>query len=214
MRRCIFSSTAVFLQAFPADWSSRRRGRRGRGPSHRTRDGGNAQEDTGGEDKCWKRVVGEVKFESSFQDSKNVVGLVVVNGEGLPVTSSLDSTLTVQVRNRWIRKKIPKKPKLFFTQYSDLITSLVGTARSVVRALDPTNALEYFRCKITSLLFIFVLCYSAFFHLPRVRSRKHEILIAPDRDYTLFIIQSPSGGGSDQRGGGADFGGGGGGNGS
>ena len=110
MRRCIFSSTATFLQTFPADWSARRRGRRGRGPPHRTRDGGNAQEDTGGEDECTRKVAVESCLGAFFQDSKNVVGLVVVNGEGLPVTSSLDSTLTVQVRNKQIRnRKIPKK---------------------------------------------------------------------------------------------------------
>ena len=32
-----------------------------------------------------------------FQESKNVVGVVVVNSEGFPVMTSLDSTLTVQV---------------------------------------------------------------------------------------------------------------------
>ena len=41
----------------------------------------------------------------------------------------------------------------------------------MVRALDPTNDLEYFR----------------------VRSRKHEIMIAPDsnNDYIILVIQSP-----------------------
>ena len=32
-----------------------------------------------------------------LQDSKNVLGLVVMNAEGMPLKSSLDSTLTVQV---------------------------------------------------------------------------------------------------------------------
>ena len=32
-----------------------------------------------------------------IQESKNVIGVVVVNYEGMPVMSSLDSTLTVQV---------------------------------------------------------------------------------------------------------------------
>jgi hypothetical protein len=31
------------------------------------------------------------------QESRNVVGVVVVNSEGFPIMSSLDSTLTVQV---------------------------------------------------------------------------------------------------------------------
>ena len=55
-------------------------------------------------------------------------------------------------------------------QYADLITNLASTAESVVRALDPGNRLEYFR----------------------VRSRKHEIMVAPDRNFTMFIIQNPS----------------------
>ena len=52
-----------------------------------------------------------------------------------------------------------------------MISRLSEQARSVVRALDPTNDLEYFR----------------------VRSRKHEIMIAPDsnNDYIILVIQAP-----------------------
>lgn len=33
-----------------------------------------------------------------IQESKNVIGVIVINSEGMPVKSSLDSTLTVQVK--------------------------------------------------------------------------------------------------------------------
>ena len=32
-----------------------------------------------------------------IKESSNVVGVVLVNGDGMPIKSSLDSTLTVQV---------------------------------------------------------------------------------------------------------------------
>lgn len=57
----------------------------------------------------------------------------------------------------------------FLFQYTEMITDLAGQAKSVVRGLDPTNELEYVR----------------------VRSRKHEIMIAPDNAYTLYVIQAP-----------------------
>ena len=36
-----------------------------------------------------------------IQENKNVVGLVVINAEGLPLKSTLDSTLTVQVQESY-----------------------------------------------------------------------------------------------------------------
>jgi len=55
-------------------------------------------------------------------------------------------------------------------QYSGLITQLSDMARSVVRDLDPTNDLTFLR----------------------VRSKKHEILIAPDKEYMLIVVQNPN----------------------
>ncbi|KAK2170507.1 hypothetical protein NP493_1149g00045 [Ridgeia piscesae] len=55
-------------------------------------------------------------------------------------------------------------------QYSGLITSLTSKARSVVRDLDPQNDLTFLR----------------------VRSKKHELMIAPEKDYTLIVVQNPS----------------------
>lgn len=55
-------------------------------------------------------------------------------------------------------------------QYSSLIHQLVMTARSTVRDMDPQNDLTFLR----------------------VRSKKNEIMIAPEKDYFLIVIQNPS----------------------
>ncbi|ORX54345.1 dynein, light chain, roadblock-type 2-like protein [Piromyces finnis] len=54
-------------------------------------------------------------------------------------------------------------------QYSALITQLASKARSVVRDLDPQNDLTFLR----------------------IRSKKHEIMVAPDKEYILIVIQNP-----------------------
>jgi len=56
------------------------------------------------------------------------------------------------------------------SKYSGLLTQLAGKARSVVRELDTTNDLTFLR----------------------IRSKKHEIMVAPDKDYMLIVIQDPS----------------------
>ncbi|XP_029358154.1 dynein light chain roadblock-type 1 [Echeneis naucrates] len=55
-------------------------------------------------------------------------------------------------------------------QYAGLIHQLVMKARSTVRDIDPQNDLTFMR----------------------VRSKKNEIMIAPDKDYFLIVIQNPS----------------------
>ena len=55
-------------------------------------------------------------------------------------------------------------------QHAALFTQLSSKARSVIRTLDPQNDLTFLR----------------------VRSKKHEIMIAPDKDYLLFVIQNPN----------------------
>eukprot|EP00754_Rhynchopus_humris_P034399 Rhum_TRINITY_DN15732_c0_g1::Rhum_TRINITY_DN15732_c0_g1_i1::g.161975::m.161975/K10419/DYNLRB, DNCL2; dynein light chain roadblock-type len=55
-------------------------------------------------------------------------------------------------------------------QYAQLITALTGKARHCVRDLDPTNDLTFLR----------------------IRSKKHEIMVAPDKDYILIVIQNPN----------------------
>jgi len=55
-------------------------------------------------------------------------------------------------------------------QYSGLIHQLCDKARSTVRDLDPTNDLTFLR----------------------IRSKKHEIMVAPDKEYLLIVIQNPN----------------------
>jgi len=55
-------------------------------------------------------------------------------------------------------------------QYASLFYSLSVQARNCVRDIDPQNDLTFLR----------------------IRSRKHEIMIAPERDYTLIVVQNPS----------------------
>lgn len=55
-------------------------------------------------------------------------------------------------------------------QYAGLIHQLVMKARSTVRDIDPQNDLTFLR----------------------VRSKKNEVMIAPDKDYILIVIQNPS----------------------
>lgn len=78
----------------------------------------------------------------------NVVGVIVVNSDGLPIRSSINDT---NLQNT----------------YAHLITALAAKARSCVRELDPTNDLTFLR----------------------IRSKKNEIMVAPDKDFILIVIQ-------------------------
>ncbi|XP_023693588.1 dynein light chain roadblock-type 1-like [Brienomyrus brachyistius] len=55
-------------------------------------------------------------------------------------------------------------------QYAGLIQQLVMKARVTVREMDPQNDLTFLR----------------------IRSKKNEIMIAPDKDYFLIVIQNPT----------------------
>jgi dynein light chain roadblock-type len=79
---------------------------------------------------------------------KGVIGLIVVNAEGIPIKTTLDNSTT--------------------TQYASLLQQLTSKARSVVRDIDPQNDLTFLR----------------------IRSKKHEIMVAPDKEYLLIVIQS------------------------
>ncbi|KAF2367308.1 Roadblock/LAMTOR2 domain [Trinorchestia longiramus] len=73
---------------------------------------------------------------------------LVLSVSGIPIKSTMDNPTTVQ--------------------YTGLISGLADKARSVVRDLDPTNDLTFFR----------------------LRSRKHEIMVAPDKEYMLIVVQN------------------------
>ena len=81
---------------------------------------------------------------------KGVKGVVICNSEGVPIRSNL--------------------PEEEEQVYSALISQLASKANSVVRTLDESDELTFFR----------------------LRSKKHEIMIAPDKEYLLIVVQDPN----------------------
>jgi len=55
-------------------------------------------------------------------------------------------------------------------QYSGLLHSLTNKARSVIREIDPQNDLTFLR----------------------IRTKKTEFMLAPDKDYNMVVIQNPT----------------------
>uniref|UniRef100_A0A7M4EDA5 Dynein light chain roadblock-type 2 n=1 Tax=Crocodylus porosus TaxID=8502 RepID=A0A7M4EDA5_CROPO len=71
-----------------------------------------------------------------------------------------------------IRSRIPIRTTLdnsTTVQYAGLLHQLTMKARSTVRDIDPQNDLTFLR----------------------IRSKKHEIMVAPDKEYLLIVIQNP-----------------------
>lgn len=56
-------------------------------------------------------------------------------------------------------------------QYATLVAQLCEQTRSTLRDLEPGNDLTFLR----------------------VRTKKHELIISPDKNYCLIVITSPSG---------------------
>ncbi|XP_055331873.1 dynein light chain roadblock-type 2-like [Paramacrobiotus metropolitanus] len=54
--------------------------------------------------------------------------------------------------------------------YASLVQDIVGRTRLGVRDLDPANDLSFVR----------------------IRTKKHEIMIAPDKEYMLVVVQNPN----------------------
>ena len=79
---------------------------------------------------------------------KGVIGTIIVNADGIPIKSTLDSHTT--------------------TQYSGLMNQLVDQAKTMFKEIDSSNDLTFMR----------------------LRTKKHEIMVAPDRDYLLIVIQN------------------------
>ena len=77
-----------------------------------------------------------------------MIGLIVVNSEGIPIKTTLDNSTTVQ--------------------YAGLLHQLTAKARSVVRDIDPQNDLTFLR----------------------IRSKKHEIMVAPGKQYRYKFFPS------------------------
>ena len=55
---------------------------------------------------------------------------------------------------------------------AERITTFARTQRSAIRDIDPQNDLTFLR----------------------IRSKKHEIMVAPDKEYLLIVIQNPNDG--------------------
>lgn len=88
-----------------------------------------------------------------IQSHKGILGIMIINGDGAPIRSTLDESLT--------------------TQYAALISHFTSKARRAIQQLDEGDELNFLR----------------------IRSRKHEILVAPDyvgsNKYHLIIVQNP-----------------------
>ena len=80
---------------------------------------------------------------------KGVLGILIVNTDGIPIKTTLEPAETVQL--------------------GALVTHFAKKTSGVIQQLDLENELTFVR----------------------VRSKKHEILIAPDDDYTLVVLQNP-----------------------
>ena len=84
---------------------------------------------------------------------KGVLGVVIANGEGVPIRATLEHELAVQ--------------------YAAMASALAAKARGMVRELASEDELQFLR----------------------VRSKKHEVIIAPgfdkDHQFSLVVVQDP-----------------------
>ena len=85
-----------------------------------------------------------------IQSHKGVIGVIVVNQEGIPIRTTMDNSTTVT--------------------YAGLIHQLTNKTRCTVRDIDPQNDLTFLR----------------------IRTKKHEIMVSPDKDYLLLVVQNPN----------------------
>ena len=115
-----------------------------------------------------------------IQETKSVIGTMVINHDGIAIKSSVDSTVTAQVsiklKTLYIcfvsgRILLPSclwcNQHFFPLQYSGLLSRFTQKAIQTVRAMDPANELNFLR----------------------VSSKNNEILIAPDENFTLVVMQ-------------------------
>lgn len=102
-----------------------------------------------------------------IQSHKGIVGTIIVNSEGKDLLAQGWRFEIIKIVTG-----VPIKTTLDNTttvQYAGLISSLADKARSVVRDLDPSNDLTFLR----------------------IRSKKHEIMVAPDKEFILIVVQNP-----------------------
>ncbi|XP_021954922.1 dynein light chain roadblock-type 2 [Folsomia candida] len=80
---------------------------------------------------------------------KGVVGLIVINNEGIPIKSTLENSLSIQ--------------------YAAHVTPMVDKTRSMIKELNPDDELTFIR----------------------LRTKKHEVLVCPEQEYSMIVIQNP-----------------------
>jgi len=114
-----------------------------------------------------------------------VQGLVVVNADGIPIRTTMDHDSSVQAR----RLSAGSPQALSPTQYAALVSLFTAKVRAVLRQLplpgvtsDAVRARSFRSCCSDSRSLQNELVQL------RIRSLKHEIVVAPDRDYTLVVV--------------------------
>ena len=70
---------------------------------------------------------------------------------------------------QFVKSTFPKDQEALANNYGVKLSNLAKQARNLVRDLDPSNDLTFLR----------------------VTCKKYEMMIAPDKDYFLIVIQSP-----------------------
>jgi dynein light chain roadblock-type len=102
---------------------------------------------------------------------KGVEGVLVSSFEGVALKSTLSKELT--------------------NKYAGLIAQLIVKARSVVRTIDAEVRVSILRHSPSCRAPLTTLSPTAQNDLVflRLRTKKHELMIAPDRDYLLIVIQ-------------------------
>jgi dynein light chain roadblock-type len=81
---------------------------------------------------------------------KGVIGVLIMNNQGITIKSTLDNDLTFQ--------------------YSSLFSQFTEKAKSIIKELDNTNDLTFLN----------------------IRSKKHEIMIATEKEYIFIVIKDPN----------------------
>ena len=141
----------------------------------------------------WRCPCAQSEVEETLKrisSHKGVHGILIVNVEGVPIRSTLDPALVRSPLSR-CSCVCPARPvgswgsaeleghvsgsqlsnrrllgPLQTTSYASHITAIAAKARSVIRDLDPTNDLTFLR----------------------LRSKKHEIMVAPGASYRLLPL--------------------------
>ncbi len=112
-----------------------------------------------------------------IQSHKGVKGVLIMNTEGIPIRSNFSPEDTENYAS--LVSQVQYLSHLFAVRFLFLLSKallivfflqLALKAAGVVRTLDDSDELAFMR----------------------VRSKKHEIMVAPDKDYVLVVVQTPN----------------------